>query len=415
MINSLFSWKKIRTRLRSGPAAPFLEDLASFLQQQQYRTLTVCQYVKAADAFSRWLKRNGYSINEINNVIAESYISKFRRRRCPNRASGFLPAAAYGVRKFLEFLRNRGVIPSQSEAMLDPAFQWLNPFSIHLDRLGLAAGTRQMYLRFARNLLKDSFGTSIPAGQQLTADCIRKFVRREAARLKPSSCRAPVAATRVFLRYLIMNGLIPIGLDSAVPTIRQWKLASLPKYLSQEEVALVFAGCQATAVGRRDRAILTLLNCLGLRAGEVAQLQLENINWREGSIRIRSSKSGRERTLPLPQEAGVALIAYLKNGRPQSNNHAVFLKCRPPYRALKGSSSISAIATNYIKRAGISAHRGAHVFRHTAATQMVCKGATFKDVADVLGHQRLITTAIYAKLDMEKLASVALPWPGGEQ
>jgi site-specific recombinase XerD len=415
MIDSLFSWKKIRTRLRLGPAAPFLEDLASFLQQQQYRTLTVCQYVKAADAFGRWLKRNGYSINEINNVIVESYISKFRRRQCPNRASGVLPAAAYGVRKFLEFLRINGVISSQSETMLAPASQWLMPFSIHLDRLGLAAGTRQIYLRFAQNLLKDCFGTSIPDGQKLTADCIRKFVRSEAARLRPSSCRAPVTATRVFLRYLVMNGSIPVGLASAVPTIRQWKLASLPKYLSQEEVALVFAGCQATAVGRRDRAILTLLHRFGLRAGEVAQLQLENINWREGFILIRSSKSGRERMLPLLQDVAIDLITYLQNGRPQSNDRAVFLKCRPPYRALKGSSSISAIATNYIKRAGISGHRGAHVFRHTAATQMVCKGATFKDVADVLGHQRLQTTAIYAKLDLEKLASVALSWPGGEQ
>ena len=415
MIDSLFSWEKIRTRLRSGPAAPFIDDLARFLQQQQYSSRTVCDTVKAGDAFGRWLRRRGCALGEITDAIAEKYIVKLGRRPCLTRTLGCLPDAAYGVKKFLTFLRIQGVIRRSCRAIPTHADQWLTPFAIHLDHLGLSDGTRRTYLRFARNLIEDCFGSGIPDGQKLTADRIRKFVRSECARLKSSSCRGPVSATRVFLRYLVMNGSLPAGLDSAVPTIRQWKLASLPKYLTLDEIARVLVSCGATKVGQRDRAILALLTRLGLRAGEVAQLQLEDIDWREGSLRIRSSKSGRERALPLPQEAGVDLIAYLKNARPKSNDRAIFLTCRPPYRALKGSSSITSIATTHIKRAGISGHTGAHVFRHTAATQMVCRGATFKEVADVLGHQRLQTTAIYAKLDLGKLASVALSWPGGEQ
>lgn len=414
MIDSLFSWDKIRTRLRTGPAAPYLDDLATTLTQQQYRSTTICSYVNAADAFGRWLKGRGLCFADIDDALVDAYLTKLGRRKCLGRTSGCMPTAAYGVRRLVERLREQGVIVAHSAGTASAGDEWLVPYAIHLERLGLSSGTRRMYMRFAGSLLDQSFGGALLDGKALTAENVTAFVRDQASRLKPSSCRAPVTATRTFLRYLTMKDLVPATMVSAVPTIRQWKLAELPKYVTEDEVARVLASCEATPLGRRDRAILRLLVRLGLRAGEVVQLQLDDIDWREGCIRIRAGKSARERVLPLQEDVAVDLIAYLRDGRPKSNDRAVFLRSCPPYRRLKNSACVSSIATTHIKRAGIvRSHNGAHMFRHTAATQMVSHGATFKQVADILGHRRLETTAIYAKLDLEKLSCVAMPLPGG--
>ena len=413
MIDALFAWDKIRTRLRAGPAAPYLEDLATTLTEQQYRSTTICSYLNAADVFGRWLEGQGLCFGEVDDELVDSYVTKLGRRKCVGRTNGRMPVAAHGVRRFVERLREQGVIVARSPGGTTRD-EWLVPYGIHLERLGLSSGTRRIYMHFAESLLDQSFGGASLDGKALTTEKIGVFVRDQASRLKSSSCRAPVTATRAFLRYLTMRGLVSATIVSAVPTIRQWKLAELPKYVTEDEVARVLASCEATPVGRRDRAILKLLVRLGLRAGEVVQLQLDDMDWREGCIRIRAGKSARERMLPLLEDVAVDVIAYLRDGRPKSNDRAVFLRCRPPYRAFKNSDCVSSIATAHIKRAGIvRSHNGAHIFRHTAATQMVSHGATFKQVADILGHRRLETTAIYAKLDLEKLASVAMPWPGG--
>jgi site-specific recombinase XerD len=221
-----------------------------------------------------------------------------------------------------------------------------------------------------------------------------------------------VTATRAFVRFLVGKGLVASGLVGAVPTVRQWKQASLPNYISADQVAAVVATCSdVSALGRRDRAILLLLVRLGLRASEVASLRLDDIHWREGVISVRGAKSGRERPLPFPTEVGAAVAKYLREGRPRSHQRQVFLAFRAPHQSLS-PSAISCIAAKALARADVrAARRGAHVFRHTVATRMVRAGASLKDIADVLGHARLETTSIYAKLDVQKLIAVALPWP----
>jgi site-specific recombinase XerD len=221
-----------------------------------------------------------------------------------------------------------------------------------------------------------------------------------------------VTATRAFLRFLIGRGLIADGLVGAVPSVRQWKHASLPRYLSVEDLAAVFTGREAaTHVGRRDRAILMILARLGLRSCALASLRLDDIRWHEGLVLVRGAKSRRERALPLPADVGAAVVSYLRDGRPPSKLREVFLAVRAPHNILT-PTAVSSIVTSALRHAGVSsAHGGAHVLRHTAATRMVRAGATFKDVADVLGHARIETTAIYAKLDLDTLARVALPWP----
>jgi site-specific recombinase XerD len=261
------------------------------------------------------------------------------------------------------------------------------------------------------------FGHDALEWQRLRADDITEFVREQAARLAPSGCRGPISAIRSFLRYLILVGVIRQDLLGAVPTVRQWKHAVLPSYLTVAQVELVLAGCSdVTAVQRRDRVILLLLARLGLRASEVATLKLDDVDWREGLVSVRAGKSKLPRVLPLPHLVGEALAVHIRERPCGGNEHqrAMFLRATPPAGRLS-AAAVSCVAAKALRRAGINVPRaGAHVFRRTAATWMVRQGATFKEVADVLGHARLETTAIYAKLDLEALLDVALPWPGGE-
>jgi integrase len=187
----------------------------------------------------------------------------------------------------------------------------------------------------------------------------------------------------------------------------------LPKGLTPDEVQRVLSLCDSkTDIAVRDRAVLLLLARLGLRAGEAAALEMDHLRWSQGEILVVAGKSGRDRVLPLPEEVGTALVSHLKH-RQRSDDRHVFLTAMPPYRPL-AARTVSALAGRYLCLARLpNGHRGAHVLRHTVATQMVQRGASFKQVADVLGHASLQTTTIYAKLDLKSLARLAPPWPGG--
>jgi site-specific recombinase XerD len=223
-----------------------------------------------------------------------------------------------------------------------------------------------------------------------------------------------VVGVRSLLRYLIFLGVIGEEYLTAIPPTRRWRLASLPRYISREDVRRVLDACSgATRVEVRDKAILLLLASAAMRGGEVARLDLDDVDWRRGSFLVRTPKNHRQRCLPLAEDTGRAIIAYLKQARPRVSSRAMFLTDVVPHRRIK-AAHVSEIAAIYMKRANVVAsHLGAHALRHTAATEMVRGGATFKEVADVLGHRNLATTQVYAKLDLPSLAAVAMPWPGG--
>jgi site-specific recombinase XerD len=324
------------------------------------------------------------------------------------------------VGHFVGFLRDRGVVQSWGEPPTPSTEKdcRLQSFAAHLDLTkGLCPGTRRIYVRYAGAFLEQVFSDGALDWQRVEADDITKFVRVQAARLTPSACRGPITALRSFLRYLILVGAIRQDLLGAVPTVRQWKHAVLPGYLSLAQVETVLA-CFAddTAVHRRDRAIILLLARLGMRASEVAGLCLDDVDWREGLVNVRAGKSKHPRALPLPHDVGEALAIHVKArlGGDNGRRREVFLRAVPPEGPMS-AGAVTCVAARALRRAGIDVPRaGAHVFRRTAATWMVRRGATFKEVADVLGHARLETTAIYAKLDLRALLDVALPWPGGE-
>jgi len=206
-------------------------------------------------------------------------------------------------------------------------------------------------------------------------------------------------------------------LADCVPSMRRWKLATLPTYLPAAQVRKALDGCdRETVMGRRDYAILLLLAKLGLRADEVATLTLDDIDWRASEILVRAK--GRQRArMPIPPDVGAAIVAYLRNGRPKSSCRRLFVRTLAPHVGFASGCAITMIAKVALDRVGIEgcAHRGAHIFRHSLATELLRSGATLSEIGQLLRHESHDTTRIYAKVDIDALRTLSLPWPGGVQ
>ena len=299
-----------------------------------------------------------------------------------------------------------------------PIEDLLTAFDRHLERQrGCTEGTRKHFRREARALLVRVFPDQRINWGSLTAGQIADFVSGRAQRLSLVSRQNPATAIRSLLRFLTGEGLIRVGLEGAVPPIWRSKHATVPRHVSAEQLENTLALCASEGPGAmRDRAMLLLSARLGLRPSEVLRLRLQDLDWTAGSVLIRAGKTNRERVLPLPEDAGTALANYLREARPVSTERAVFLSRGPGHPPIRSNGFMSKLVNRLLRQAGIGAPcSGAYVLRHTLATTMVRSGASFKEVADILGHGSLTTTGIYAKLDLPSLAQVALPWPGGAQ
>jgi site-specific recombinase XerD len=407
------------TRRDAGPLSGYLDTFSTELRAQRYAPNTIKQYLAAAQAFGRWLSRHRLGIHEVSESILQCYVASLKRPADRSGSKRRLPHTGVGLRHLLWCLRKSGVLEPTPEVPASTAAErWLEGYEHYLDHvMGRTSATRQRYLYFAKQFLNSYCGTGPLDWNGLRAPVVTEFVQREAQWRSGFGRKAPATAMRVMLRYLVGRGEVPGGLEAAVPRVRHYQQAALPRHLSEADLARVLEACaNRTPVGRRDYAMLLVLARLGLRAKEVARLALEDIDWVEGHVGIRAGKTHQDRRLPLAKDLGQAVIAYLKHGRPSSAHRLVFLEHRAPFGPLRTASAITHIVQRALARAGVDVPSGgAHLFRHSAATQMVQRGANFKQVADVLGHHSLQTTRIYAKLDLATLAQVALPWPGGEQ
>jgi integrase/recombinase XerD len=275
---------------------------------------------------------------------------------------------------------------------------------------GIAEVTLYNYSLGIRDLLK-AIGDDV---SRLDAQKLRKFVLDQSRHSGRAKVKTMVTGLRAFVRFLITSGLCPAGLDGAIPTLAYWRLSALPRYLQTEEVERIVAACSPnTAVGMRDRAIVLLLARLALRAGDIVHLCLDNIDWKEGWILV-SGKGRCESRLPLPKEVGEAIAAYVTGSRPLVDTDPLFIRSRAPLRGFTSHCAISMIVARAMRRAGINCpSRGAaHVLRHSAATTMLRQGASLQEIAAVLRHRSIVTTSIYAKVDVLALQEIAQPWPG---
>jgi site-specific recombinase XerD len=280
---------------------------------------------------------------------------------------------------------------------------------------GLADETRRRYLPFAARFLTWQFADGTLDWNRLDGESVAGFLRREAARLKTPGHRAPLTAIRSLLRFLVFKGFIVPGLEGALPRWRRYRHASLPVHLSDHQITLAINTCRCdTATDLRDRAILLLLSRLAVRAKEVISLRFEDIDWIEGTVKIRSSKPIVKEFCRLRKMLGEPWPSTCGKAVKNSSSGFVFLQHVTPHHPLATSGAISFLVRQAFIRAGLKLPRmGAHVFRHSLATQMICGGASFKEIADILGHKSIDTTGIYAKLNIASLASAVLPWPGG--
>jgi site-specific recombinase XerD len=324
---------------------------------------------------------------------------------------------AAALRHLLDFLRCEGVIPAEkiSVCSLTPAERWTRAFEHNLrEARGLASATIANYVPFIRSFLEGRFGDGPVTLSHLCASNVVRFVQRQAPRLHPKRAKLLTSALRSFLQYACYRGKTKLDLAAAVPVVANWSMSSIPRAIRADQVHQLLASIdRSTAMGCRDYAVLLLLARLGLRSGEVAFLELNDINWNTGKLSVRG-KSGQRGELPLPAEVGEAIAAYLRRGRPQSTNRRVFLRAKAPIRGFRGASGVGSIVRHCILGAGLDTPTyGAHQFRHGLATELLRQGASLGEIGELLGHRCPQTTKIYTKVDLDALRTLASPWPGG--
>jgi site-specific recombinase XerD len=284
---------------------------------------------------------------------------------------------------------------------------------LHAER-GLASSTVCDYSDTARDFLADRFRGQALHLERLRARDLHNFVLREIRRVSRSHGKGAVTALRSFLRFLLQRGAIHTDLVRTLPGVATWRLSHLPKSLPPEQVEQLLACCdRSTPTGKRDYAILLLLARLGLRGGEVLAMTLEDLDWERGEIVVRGKGQRLER-LPLPAKVGAALACYLREVRPARATRRVFIRMKAPLQGLAGPSAICCIVRRALRRAGLNPElKGAHLLRHSLATNLLRRGASLGEIGQLLRHQQPTTTQIYAKVDIAALRGIALPWPGG--
>lgn len=387
-----------------GPLVPYMDGFWSELMQQGYTTLSGEKLFRVACQISRWLKQRRRGIHDLTDERVAQFTAHRRRQ---GRKEFVKPHA---VEPVLRYLRKLGAAPPLTAPSETPVDRFVREYTDHLARgRGLTAATIRGYGGFARRFITGQPRANWLKWEWLEPADITGFVLREARRSCVGQAKQVVTELRSLLRYVRAKGLLERDLASCVPAVAGWRLAGLPRGLEQDQIARVLGACDdGSASGRRDGAIVRLLVRLGLRAGEVAALTLEDLDWRTGEIVLRG-KGRRESRLPLPRDVGRALVAYLRHGRPRTSDRRIFFCNNAPTRPLT-SAALSAAVRLVLRRAGIPG--GAHLLRHTAAMQMLRHGASLPEIGHVLRHRHLDTTAIYAKVDFAALRMVVRPWPG---
>ena len=410
MLEKYFSAPKTLQRLRGGISGPYVDAFADDLIRDGYASSSAVRYIRAAAHLGCFVQRRGGVLKDIDVNMLDSFSHHLGRCRCPHFKRGKISYHAhFGVKLFHHHLVKRGICKSQpvQEATSVPALvtafcEW---FRIHR---GVKDPTLRHYARGATDLVR-TLGEDVALWN---AHALRNFLLERASQSGTSTTQALITSLRAFMRFLNFRGECRDDLVIAIPAVAHWRLARLPRCLSAEEVNRLIAASNGTTPGRlRDRAILLMLARLGLRSGDVATLRLSDIDWNNGTLQV-TGKGRYQVRLPLPQDVGDALLRYLDCRPANISTDHVFMRSNAPCRPFASGDGVSSVVKHALKRANIDAPaKGAHLLRHTAATEMLRNGVPMDQAGLVLRHRSIDMTAYYAKADVALLKEVAQPWP----
>ena len=412
MLEQYFKRAAAVRRHRSGLLGPYLDSFILLAGDLGYPRQTVRRQCWVLREYGLWLERQGLGIEDLDEGLVSRYIED--RRRHAKHVRGDESST---LRRLIEHLRELGVLasprPTREESPLEHILRRYMKFL--LEERALVPVTVDCYIPFVRRFLDQRFGDGPICLRELRESDVTEFVLRWVHSQSRGRAKLLVTALRSFLRFLLEHGEVVVDLVAAVPSVADWRLSTVPKYLAPEEVERVLGTCdRSTALGRRDFAILLLLARLGLRACEVVRLEFDDIDWRTGVITVRG-KGLRCDQLPLIPEVGKALADYLSQDRPACPTRQVFIRARAPIGPLSENGSVSTVVRIALRKAGLKAPtQGSHLLRHSLATGMLRSGATMAEIGEILRHRSPMTTEIYAKVDFDALRCLAQPWPIAE-
>lgn len=404
MLTTYFKHPFTLQKLRSGPAGLYLDDYASHLTEQGYSWTTARRHLRAVGRFSTWAQTAGLSSQDLGAEALEQFKDALEAKGSLRYPSGLYHNTFAGTKPFVIFLQATGYVPTSAAAtppaLLTAFGQWMQT------QRGVTQTTLDDYGRVIHDLL-------LKLGdhpEHYTAHTVRAFTLERASRYGHSQAASIVTAIRMFIRFLVANDRCRPTLLDAIPSIASWRQRSLPSYLTAEDLEQLLATCEAdTPRQSRDRAVLLLLARLGLRAGDITTLTLRDIEWDEGTFRVRG-KNRRETRLPRPQEVGEAIWSYVQHHRPAVPTEHVFITTIAPLMPIN-RRLVSTIVAQAIQRAGLeSPVRGARLLRHSAATAMLRQGVSLESIGAVLRHRSMDTTVVYTKVDTDLLEQVVMPW-----
>lgn len=412
MIPTFFKRSCTVHRLRRGPLAGHIDTLAAKLATEGFSQVHSRIQLRLAGHFNRWLEQMHLTAEQLNEDVIERYRRWLKRRKRVRSED------VRTLTRLLELLRQQGIapqletksVPTARETLIEDYRRYL------LNERGLSETSVPNLLMYVNQFL----GTKYPHDRfnfgALRARDILAIIRRYAMESSSVQAKHLGTALRSFFRYLRHRGEIAIDLAACVPIVRNYSLSTVPKFLPTDAVEKILRRTdRSTPHGRRDLAILMLLARLGLRTCEIVRLELEDIDWEIGQITVRG-KGGRWSKLPLGPDVGESIAAYLQHDRPCCSTRRLFVTQRAPITGLSTGCAIFNTVARGLSRAGIASERkGGHLFRHTLATEMLGRGATLREIGEVLRHRKAKTTWIYAKVDFRALRSLAQPWPGGTQ
>jgi integrase/recombinase XerD len=405
--------RRVREWLRGGVLACATEGYLEYLHSRGHTAEVTACYLGGVAHFAHWLTRTGRCVGDIDEALIKRFIDRHVPVcRCLQPCRHRQRELRLALTLLLQWLRQvrmvATVVPPRRplEAEMDEFERYLSGVC------GLAATTRYRYLRAVRHFLSACFGRRRIDVAQLTPRDVRGFIEEHGAHWRSNALRKFGTTLRSYLRFKAHGGAVVEPLEAVVPRIPHWTMTSLPKTLTQAQIKHFLEAFDRTCPkGLRDYAMARCLTDLGLRAIEVSRFRLEDIDWNEGTLRIRS-KGGRVDLLPLPKALGAAIAEYLRHARPQNHSRALFVRWRAPRDQLTPSAIDSALRDT-ARRCGLgSQFTGLHLFRHSMACELLRHGASLKAIADVLRHRSFNTTTIYAKVDLTALKRVAMPWPG---